>query len=246
MARKKAYKPAFKKAPFRKFNSYYGPQRSIGLSHRAELKVCDVTSADALITMNSASGVSTAVDNTTAAATHQIACLNTMAQGTDFTGRVGRKICCKSILLDIEFMPIIADSPEQGEIARVVLFWDLQSNGATTFTLSNLFLDNSASATSGTTAPVNLNNRDRFKILMDKRIAFPACKYTANVVTAGSPVAKNFKKYIKLGSVTTTFNDVGTGVYGDVSSGALMLLVYGENGSAISFLYSARCRFIDA
>lgn len=217
----------------------------LGAQHIGELKVCDVTSDDLQITCQTSSTISSTVDNTTAAATHNIACLNTMAQGTDFTGRVGRKIRCMSVLLDMIAQPLASSSTNVGDIIRVVLFWDLQSNGATTFTLSNLFADFSASSSSGTTAPVNLNNRDRFRLLMDKRITMHPETYSASALTTGAPMCKNLKKYIKLGDVTTTFGDAGSGVYGDVQSGALMLLVYSEYGKT-QYVYSARTRFVDA
>lgn len=230
-----------------KFNANYGPMRWVGMAkpHQGELKVNDITSNDTPIKANSSGSVSTTVDGSNAAATHNIAVLNSMAQGTDFTGRVGRKIVCKSLLLDILQFPITTASSPDGDIMRVMVFWDFQSNGATTFTLANLLTDFSASPTVSATTPINLNYRDRFKVLMDKRYFQPASNYAAGSLTTGSPQPRNIKKYIKLGNVTTTFNDTGTGVYGDVMSGALMLLVFSENGASF-YTYSARVRFVDA
>lgn len=253
---KRAYADGYKKSKFAKSNKAkkfirkpYGrmqPPRWIGISKGAmsELKVCDVSSDDLQITAQTASTISTSVDNTTAAATHNIACLNTMAQGTDMTGRVGRKLRCMSVLLDLIAQPLASSSTNVGDIMRIVLFWDLQSNNATTFTLANLFLDFSANGSSGTTAPINLNNRDRFRILMDKRVALQPVVYSGSAVSTGSPVTRNIKKYIKLGDVSTTLNDTGSGVYGDISSGALMLLVYSEYGKC-QYVYTARTRFSD-
>lgn len=245
---KKGYKAPYKKAIAKKpFNAYYGPMRWVGMAshHQGELKVNDISSNDTPIKANASGSVSTTVDGAGAAATHNIAVLNSMAQGTDFTGRVGRKIVCKSLLLDIIQFPITTASSPDGDIMRVMVFWDMQSNGATTFTLANLLSDFSASPSVSATTPINLNFRDRFKVLMDKRYYQPASNFAAGSLTTGSPQPRNIKKFIRLRDITTTFNDTGTGVYGDIASGALLLLVFSENGASF-YTYTSRVRFVDA
>lgn len=234
------------------------PLRLAGYSGRAtpELKVADTNTASlgngesAGVLLRNSANISTTVDSPAAQATHQIACLNTMAQGTDFTGRVGRKILPKSVLINMIFNPNFNALSSAGltyEVIRIILFWDFQSNGNTTFTLANLLLDQGATPLTNTSSPVNLQFRDRFKILIDKKIVFDGCSISSGgYPSGGQNQSKVFKKYIKLGNVSTTFNDTGSAVYGDVQSGALMMAVFTENDSTYRMQYTARVRFIDS
>lgn len=256
MVKPMMYAKSHARSNMQKANKFAGPQRWInfgaGLAshHQGELKVCDVgpgvgAGGGSYIAIGNASTISTVVDNTTAAAAHQIAVCNSMAQGTDFTGRVGRKIVNKSLYLQYELLPISTTS-SFGDIIRVMVFWDLQSNGATTFTLANLLLDQSAVGTTNTTSPNNLQYRDRFKIIYDKRHIFQGGVYAAGVLTQGSPHPVSVKKFIKLRDVPTTFNDTGSGVYGDIQAGALIFLFFSEEGGAVKMNYTTRLRFVDA
>lgn len=234
---------------------FKAPNRKIGFSKQGELKVCDVNTA--VVSDNGQSGgilvrdsnnISSAVSSAAAQATTQVVCLNTMAQGTDFTGRVGRKILAKSVLLDAEIYPVMTTSTGGfADIVRCIVFWDYQSNGKTTFPLSDLLLDQGATPLTNTTSPINLQNRDRFKILFDKRYNMnPYAVNSGAYVSGGAPHPINIKKYIKLGNVSTTFNDTGSSVYGDVQSGALMAVFFSESDSNCRLMYTARTRFIDA
>lgn len=160
--------------------------------------------------------------------------LNGVATGTDYTNRIGRKIIMKSILMRHVFYPNTT-SNANGNIIRVMLFIDKQTNGAAP-TVSDLLQANSV------IAPLNLNNRDRFIILVDKHVAIPCSAYSANVLTGGSPTQK-FQKWYKKCNYEVIFSGTGATV-GSIQSNSLYFCVLG-GASEDNWEYDARVRFID-
>ena len=116
--------------------------------------------------------------------TGTIQLLNGCSQATDYNDRIGRKIIVRSIQLRGLVYPL--DTTTATSLCRMILLYDCQTNGA-----APAITDVITSATS--TAPLNLNNRDRFKILMDKQWAVAGVQ--AN--QAGSPTVHQFKKFKK-------------------------------------------------
>lgn len=106
---------------------------------------------------------------------NQIWCINSMAQGSEATQRIGRKICIKSAMLRFNFRANPGDTsavPANGRgittTWRVILFLDTQSNNTApvgTDLITNTDGIGIVNAVNGIT---NLNNRERFKIITDK------------------------------------------------------------------------------
>jgi len=192
---------------------FYGPYDRRG---RAELKYIDVDQA---------------ATATTTAGT--VTLLNGIAQGTDISNRIGRKFCLKSSLLRLAVYPNSATTLQQGDIVRVMLLYDAQPNGviATVADVLDGFTWESG---------MNLNNRDRFKVLMDKTFAMNPVVYTAGALTAGSPQLRVMKKYKKMN--LDVINSGSAATIGSIQTGALLLLVIGliNNGSTINWLHRTR------
>lgn len=165
-----------------------------------------------------------------------ITLLNGVATGTDFTDRIGRKIIIRSLLIRAEIYPTITVNNQIGEQVRFMVVWDMQSNGAAPVTTDIL-----KSAT--TAAPNNLNNRDRFKILVDKYLSFDPCTYTASSLVNGSPQTKVIKIYKPL--YLETIYAGTTNAIGSIQSGSLWCFTLSGNGY-VSTEWQARVRFEDA
>lgn len=171
--------------------------------------------------------------------------LNGLQQGSDFTNRVGRKVMWKSLY--VRFL-VQHDRTSAGAGAgvspnssvRIIIIHDMQTNGATPTVAALL---NSAN----TTAPLNLDNRDRFKVLMDKFYAMPGVSKTATDINSAGNTAFTIKKYRKI-NFETIFNSGTSGAVADINSGAVWLFIIGDQASGDNCSTvngSVRMRFAD-
>jgi len=169
--------------------------------------------------------------------TGTVTLLNGVATGTDFTDRIGRKIIMKSLYIRGVCKP--EDDNIANTLARVLIVYDMQSNGA-----APVVTDVLKSATSA--SQLNMNNRDRFKVLMDKQYAVGKVLDTATQAFAGSPTIHQLKKYKRL-NLEVLFNGT-TNVIGSIATGSVYMITIGNQAAGLGaeFLVSTRIRFIDA
>lgn len=168
--------------------------------------------------------------------TGSVTLVSGVATGTDFTNRIGRKVCWKSILLQGYITPQgTASGPGLG---RVMLVYDSQPNGALPAVTDVLL-------TAHATAPMNLNNRDRFRIIWDKRVVIGAFN-SATTVAIADMTSRDVRKYKKI-NLESIF-DGTTAAIADVQSGSIFLLTIGTNaaGGSFNLLATVRARFNDA
>jgi len=94
-------------------------------------------------------------------------------------------------------------------------------------------------------SPLNLNNRDRFRVLMDKFCPMGAYNNVATTAVADRTV-QLVKKYLKL-NLETIFDGTSAAI-GDIQTGAIFMLCIGTNGVAAgsSLGCQIRLRFVDA
>lgn len=211
-----AYKP-YGGRPYKSSRSVvtYAP-RSGGLYSRMEKKTIDVDPNTIEITT-----------------TPSITLLNGVATGSDFTDRVGRKINLHSWSIRGFLSP--TDSLVDTANIRMMVVLDLQTNGAAP-AITDILKSSSPSA------QLNLNNRDCFRVLMDKMIV--SGPLTAAFV--GTPITTPIKKYRKIRQemiFTGTLSTVAS-----ISSGAIWLVMLGNNsaGAGRNFVWSSRVRFTDS
>lgn len=177
----------------------------------------------------------------------QALCIPTL--GSDMTNRIGRKICLKSIqiqgfvnIANAKAVPMI-ESEVSAQYARFILLWDTQPNGALPSITDVL-------TTLSTNAPLNLNNRDRFRVLVDKRYCLDPFIFnsTTSCCSATNQI-KPVKIYRKL-NLETIFNATNGGTIADIASGSLTALWIGSDPSGLNgpvdFNGSYRVRFADA
>jgi len=218
-ARRSAYKSLRRSSTARSLpraplatRGFYGPS----FRSPAELKVIDTAQATYELST-----------------TPTITLLNGVAQGTEFNTRIGRKITMKSI--QIRGYAAIVDSPASGSLNRVMLIYDTQPNGALP-AASDVLNANTA------TSMLNLNNRDRFKVLMDKQFALGF--YSAGNIASNASF--NLKKFKKLNH-DVIFSG-STNLIGVMTSGVIFLLTVGTGvtGTATNKLVASfRIRFSD-
>lgn len=169
--------------------------------------------------------------------TGSITCLNLTAVGDDNTTRDGRQINNKSIHVQGLLTP--NDSVAGPNWARLMLLWDTQPNGALPAVTDIL-----TAATS--TANTNLNNRQRFIILRDIKLAQGINDNTATMAYSNGNNTYTVDTFIPLGGLKTTYSGT-TAAITSVSSNALLMLTIGSQaaGSAGTFGVTTRLRFTD-
>jgi len=168
-------------------------------------------------------------------------CICIPSLGTDYTNRIGRKITVKSIFIRgyvrTEVSASLGAVNVSSQMVRVIVLLDEQPNGGLPAVTDVL-------QTSDPAAQLNLNNRDRFRVLKDKT-------WTFDPYLAGSTASRQiypFKWYLKC-NIDTLFNAVNGGTIADITSGSILTLVVGSNGAGVNTdanaYFSTRCRFLD-
>lgn len=175
--------------------------------------------------------------STTVASAGAVTLINGVAQGTDYTDRIGRKITMKSIFSKFFLLPNSTTNQVNGNIVRVMVFYDTQTNAAAP-TVADVL------QTAAYDAPINLSNRDRFKVILDKYYTMGAAVYTAGSLTSGAPFPAYCKKFKKC-SLEVIFGGTGATV-GSIQSGGLFMLTIAAVDSVTWCDTYHRVRFIDS
>lgn len=163
--------------------------------------------------------------------------LNALATGAGISERVGRQVTNKSWFGRFGFSPS-GTSASVGAIARNIIVFDSQTNSTASPPAVGDILQQST-----WDSPMNLNNRERFKILCEFTVTMGASAYTAGALTAGSPMPKVVEKYRKL-NMTTTYSGVSA-TNANIATGAIYLLqICNVNGGITSDSYH-RIRYSD-
>ena len=181
----------------------------------------------------------------------QFILLNGIISGTDFYNRTNRIVLAKCLEINFNFFECQTafTGYYASDIARVLVVWDHQAE--TSPNISNFLLDVTASGTTSTTnlSHKNINNKERFIFLFDKRYALPAYSVTTvnQIGSINSAYNGNWSHTINinLDSLVTRFKSTGTGISA-FSTGGLYLIILGGNllpSWAMNF--SARYSFLD-
>lgn len=161
--------------------------------------------------------------------------LNGSIPGSGATNRIGRKIFMRSCL--IRFACAAAATSTSG-IVRCMLVYDSQVNG-TAFTDTDLLVPFDGTPNPFITSKNNLDNRDRFKVLMDKQF------YLSGGTAVTDTNVRILMKYKRL-EHPVIYNAGTAGTVADINTGGLFFCSMCTNGTAapISRL-DARVRFSD-
>lgn len=169
--------------------------------------------------------------------TGTVTLLNGVAQGSDFSNRIGRKFTNVAIQLEGLIGP--QDTTSGPSKCRVMLIYDAQPNGALPAITDVLTASTSS-------AFMNLNNRDRFKVICDHQCVIGYIQDTATQAVSTGEGVDNVSVYKKIN--LETINDGTTAAIGDIQTGSLFLLTVGNQpaASGANFNGAARVRFVDA
>lgn len=172
--------------------------------------------------------------------------LHNPVPGMDFNNRIGRKTLVRSMYSRI-YCETSASNGVSNSIGGAPYRWiflvDTQPNGSTPVTADLL-----TAATPD--SHLNLNNRDRFKILKDKYARFgPFWGSTGAGTTAygpSDPQNMTYKYYRKIRQ-EVIYNAVGGGTIADITSGAIYFFIITSAGPNTHFYQlNSRTRFDDA
>jgi hypothetical protein len=164
--------------------------------------------------------------------------LNLIAAGSSFFNRIGRRIELRSIDICFQIQNISGVSRlVPADLLRIMVVYDRQTNGALP-SISDIIQDTDSNAnnlTNSMSGP-NLNNRDRFMVLFDKRVQLPVTVLsTGSGVTfpfpnsTGGANTKDFgfgvhRYYRKLPKLITQYKaDSTTPVIGDIATGGVYI-----------------------
>jgi len=256
-AKRKIWNATRKSGPPRKRQAgtgKYGQQMGIGrapqiprqLMPRGETKCFDVVNST-----NGAAQVPIAMNDAAL-----IFCINAVSTGSGAWNRIGRRITMKSIYLQGFFTSNLASitTASIAQNVRIMIIYDKQSNGALPALgdilrdqIGNTGLDASlVLQTSG----INMNNRDRFEIILDKRFMLPGVTATATAgVFGGGDQNHTVEEFRNLkGREVQYRSDTVPSSIGDIAAGSLIMLSFGDRPNVASpwlFTFSCRLKYND-
>lgn len=190
------------------------------------------------------------IASTTSAVTSAgpVTCLNATQEGSGMWNRTGRKIRLISAYINGVFTPKTgAAATAVAEYARVIMFYDRQSNGTLPTLAMLLEAKNQAGTLTNTVYDgLNLDNRDRFSVLADHRVLLPPLG-TANspVQIGGGSDGGSFSRFTRLNGLETVYNSTANpATYAQIATGGLFVMVVGETGvNTYDFKWSSRVKF---
>nr|WAE42212.1 MAG: capsid protein [Cressdnaviricota sp.] len=181
-------------------------------------------------------------------------------EGAGFWNRIARKSCLKSLQITADIRAAAPLVSSTAELLRLIIFYDKQPNGvAATWNQLVQAYDNAGGITNTVNDGINLDNRDRFVILRDRKITMPGTTATGQPNTppwgtaVGSAGAKDgsdggviLKEYIKLNNLETQFNGTANpATVAQINTGNLAYVLQGGTGGQYQMNGSARLRFTD-
>lgn len=161
--------------------------------------------------------------------------LNNVPLGDDATARDGRKIIMKSVNFKLWATGTMAGA--LSTMPRLAIVYDKANNGLLP-AATDIF------TSTASTAQVNLNNRDRFKILYDNHGGLNKGTDPYRIYSTGSTTFI-VNDYVKLRDLETIYSDTGSGTIAGTRTGALYAVFLGT-GAVAGLDASFRTRFLDS
>jgi len=183
--------------------------------------------------------------------------INLIQVGSSMFNRIGRKIEMRSVRLTARLSTLnVTRATITPDIGRVMIIYDRQTNGA--FPAVQDILQDTDQAGNNTIdgglSGLNMDNRERFVTIMDKKITIPQATNTAGVLTNIFPNDNTLPvvmdEFRKLRGLTTHFKaDSQPAVIGDISTGGLYILTTAQvqvGGTELFQLdWNCRLKYVD-
>lgn len=151
--------------------------------------------------------------------------LNGISRGDEISERNGREVTMRSIQFDARVTVTSGTGVDQ--FHRVIIVYDNQTNAAALTAAQVLSVVN-------VTAPRNLENRRRFRIMMDKKIQLNA---------SGEPGAQRLMRFYRRLRHPITFNSGDAATVADITTGSMYVVVIGtEAAGATAGTIGGSCR----
>jgi len=159
--------------------------------------------------------------------------MNLLQEGSGFYNRIGRRIEMQSLHLT-GLIHQTGTVTTQDDYGRILVVYDRQTNGAMP-PFSTIMSDYDQAGSSATTVFSGLNpdQRERFVILADIRLALPATTSAGlSGAVDGVNTTFNINRFIKLRNLNTHYqNSSQPSVIGDISTGGLYIVTCGALAS---------------
>lgn len=183
-------------------------------------------------------------------------------EGSSFYNRIGRRTRCVSLEVRGFIQPSKGNAAAvDAQLARIIILYDRQPNGAAP-TLGTVLTDYDFNGTATTSAQsgLNMDNRDRFVILRDRKLILPPLGVNGvaptttspNVYTTNSDLSDsqmNYCEYIKTQGLETQYKGTGGGTISEVATGAYLILLIAQTDSngtpAWQLNFTVRQKFLD-
>lgn len=179
--------------------------------------------------------------------------LNPVVVGAELYQRTGRKIYMKSIQIRGHIYSLASSVLDEGAL-RTLLVYDAQPNTGTPL-IADIIKDANAGAATSVFSSVNLDNRQRFKVLREWNwhMGSTAANFGGQGIATGQTTIQDgsqcihINEYVKLGGLEAVFNAVNGGTVADIVSGALFLVNISDTNvtGCWTLNYSTRLRYKD-
>lgn len=187
--------------------------------------------------------------------TGTIQALNLIQVGSSMFNRIGRRIEMISVRLSASLEALAVTRLSNQDPARIIIVYDRQTNGAYP-AITDVLQDTDQLANNTTTqfSGINMNNRERFVVLMDHRFYLPQINNTAGVLSGAYPTDSVWTKHYltefrKLGKLTTHYKaDSNPAVIGDISTGGLFIISLAGNAAGTENFrmpWNVRLKYVD-
>lgn len=232
-------KTTSKKGVSKRSKRDYQKGRELPVQPKAELKCLDIAQ--------------TAVNFHAIAVPPTMVCLNPVTNGAEIYQRTGRKIYMKSVHIKGTLVPVIANVDSlHNAILRMIVFYDAQPNAAFP-AIATLLKDSTAGGATTEFSELNLDNRERFKILREKvwvmgpTTATAASNYGQAYIQDGSQCLV-INEFIKLKKIEALYNATNGGTIADLTSGSIVIVLIADavtTDSVWAMSYTSRLRYYD-
>lgn len=175
--------------------------------------------------------------------------------GAGIFNRIGNRITLKSL----HIVGQVALSANAGagvnEYLRIMVVYDKMPNG-TQPAYADIIADqdNLGVLVSSSWSNSRIDNRDRFKILMDDRVDIPSNSSTSGVISGAQEAVLDYKnecnvnRFIRLNDMETMFKASVNGALGDVAVGNIWIVTVGNvvaGSEGFKFVFNSRIRYTD-
>lgn len=190
------------------------------------------------ITKGEFKSIDKTVSSATLDTTGSVTLLNGCARGSDINEREGREITLRSLQLRLNVM--VRSEAIVDQTVRILIVYDRQTNG-TAPSVTDVISGGTV------TGMRNLENRKRFKIIMDHTTRLNAT-YTGGASLHTASNNGYFHDFYKRFELPTTFNSGTAGTVADISTGSLYMVRIGEiaaGTAAAEVDFCSRVRYQD-